>query len=531
MSLRLTSSALALMASAMPALADVTPEEVWQSWLDYYQASGYTVTEGSRDLAGETLTLKDVKLDMAAEGVTASIIVPEVTLQATGDGKVRSVYAGDIAMKTTGKIAADAEGETAAEAEEFSFAAVLSMPGNETVTSGSKEDMTNVSTLPTMKLSVDMAPEAAEGEAAVTSTIVMTNSVGTMHVVTEGEGKYDTAMTSEKAEVTLNASGEGEGTMTLSGVIADIELTGELVGMAAMAEAQNNMAAALNKGLSIDGKVKAGKTDFTFDFDKPAGETEGDAAQSAKGSAALEGFDLAVSMSKDGLGYQVNSDKSTAELTSSDLPFPVTYGMEGTSFDVQFPVSQSDEPAPFKVAYSVNGLTIGDAIWDLFDPSKQLPRDPASIDVDVTGSLKVLKDLLDPSVMEASAEDMDTEMSEGEDMAEYTPTPSPIEPIEVTINQIAISAVGAKVSASGTLAPSEDGGMDAPVGTINARYEGVNGLMDKLGAMGLIPQDQIAGFRMMLAMFARPGDGEDVLSTELEFKEDGSVFANGQQVK
>ena len=56
MNLRLTSSALALAAMTAPAFADVTPEQVWQSWLDYYQSIGYTVTEGKRDTAGETLT-------------------------------------------------------------------------------------------------------------------------------------------------------------------------------------------------------------------------------------------------------------------------------------------------------------------------------------------------------------------------------------------------------------------------------------------------------------------------------------------
>ena len=48
MNLRLTSSALALAAMTVPALADVTSEQVWQSWVDYYASSGYQVKEGNR---------------------------------------------------------------------------------------------------------------------------------------------------------------------------------------------------------------------------------------------------------------------------------------------------------------------------------------------------------------------------------------------------------------------------------------------------------------------------------------------------
>ena len=60
MTLRLTSSALALAAMTAPALADVTPEQVMQSWIDYYQTMGYSVTEGGRSKDGSTLTLTDV---------------------------------------------------------------------------------------------------------------------------------------------------------------------------------------------------------------------------------------------------------------------------------------------------------------------------------------------------------------------------------------------------------------------------------------------------------------------------------------
>jgi hypothetical protein len=38
------------------------------------------------------------------------------------------------------------------------------------------------------------------------------------------------------------------------------------------------------------------------------------------------------------------------------------------------------------------------------------------------------------------------------------------------------------------------------------------------------------GARMMMAMFAKPGEGEDVLNSSLEFKDKG-FFANGQRLK
>jgi hypothetical protein len=75
------------------------------------------------------------------------------------------------------------------------------------------------------------------------------------------------------------------------------------------------------------------------------------------------------------------------------------------------------------------------------------------------------------------------------------------------------------------------GGMPAPEGTVDISLDGANGLMDKLVAMGLLPQDQVMGARMMMGMFARPGAGPDSLVSQIEVRRDGSVFANGMQIK
>ena len=90
--------------------------------------------------------------------------------------------------------------------------------------------------------------------------------------------------------------------------------------------------------------------------------------------------------------------------------------------------------------------------------------------------------------------------------------------------------MGAKADITGALEFGDN--PNEPVGTLNGTFEGVNGLMDKLVAMGLVPQEQMMGMRMMMAMFAKPAEGNpDQLTSEIEFREGGQIFANGQQVK
>jgi hypothetical protein len=94
---------------------------------------------------------------------------------------------------------------------------------------------------------------------------------------------------------------------------------------------------------------------------------------------------------------------------------------------------------------------------------------------------------------------------------------------------------GAEVSAAGGLTfDNADtvtfGGMPRPDGTITLGIKGANQLVDNLIALGILSEDDAMGFRMGLAMFARPGAGADELTSEIEFKE-GGLFANGQRLQ
>ncbi|MEF9601171.1 DUF2125 domain-containing protein [Paracoccus sp. PXZ] len=520
MNLRLTSSALALAAMTAPALADVTSEQVWQSWVDYYQSLGYSVTEGKRDKAGDTLTLSDVAISGGVPDSQVSFSIPQVTLSDSGDGKVRTVFADQMTGEAHGT---DPDGQS------YSLPFTVDLPGNVIITSGAAEDMTHDFDYPTMDFTLTTI-KSGDKETPLPIKVGVADSTGTFHIVAGSPAKYDYAMQSGKVTFSGDVDSEEGDKVKFEGSLSDLETTGEMA-VPGDAKIEEDMNAALKAGLAMSGVLKAGALVASFDF---AGTDEAGQPTSGAGKYDGKGFDLSYNLSQDGMVYQAGSDAGSFELTSSDMPFPINYAIESGSFDMQLPVMQSDEAQPFKFAYSLAGLTLGDAIWNLFDAQGQLPRDPASLDIDVTGQMKVTKDIFDPASMAPAPEeapaDGTTESAEGMDAAEAEP--QPFEPVEVSINQFALNALGAKVNAEGALKAPETGDMTTPVGEINASYEGVNGLIDKLGAMGLIPEDQIMGVRMMMAMFAKPvAEGEDKLETKLEFKEDGSIFANGQQIK
>jgi hypothetical protein len=138
--------------------------------------------------------------------------------------------------------------------------------------------------------------------------------------------------------------------------------------------------------------------------------------------------------------------------------------------------------------------------------------------LDLSGKAKVLVDFLDPDAAAAMA------------------TTAPGELQALTVDKVLVNAAGAKLEGSGDFTFDNTDtttfpGMPKPVGAVDVTLAGGNGLLDKLVAMGLLPDEQAMGARMMMGLFAVPGDAPDTLKSKVEFTQDGQVLANGQRIK
>ena len=102
---------------------------------------------------------------------------------------------------------------------------------------------------------------------------------------------------------------------------------------------------------------------------------------------------------------------------------------------------------------------------------------------------------------------------------------------EVKVNALQLTLAGAELTGDGEFVFDNSIGIPMPSGIANFMLVGGNGLLDKLVGMGFVPDEQAMGARMMMGLFARPGDGPDTLVSTIEVNEDGSVLANGQRIK
>lgn len=529
----LATSALALILGAAPVLAEVTPAQVWENLQKYSTDYGYVVS-GNVDDAGGTLTVTDAVFSMTNEDGKTSLTFPQMTFQETGDAKVRVVVEGDVAVDSRFSVPAPAEAEDMAEGTdpapepeapemvEMAVTGTIKVPGNEMVVSGTPEDMLYEYTYPTLAFDFSLPAEPGQ-DATIPVTGTITDLAGSQRNAQADGGTNTTYdLTAARAEVQVAATmpadeaGAGGGTMDFQIALNNLASQGSGKTPGQTFDLGTQMAEALAAGLTLDTTLTYESLEGRFDV---TGKDETGQDQTGQGSFATGASDLSFSLSGQGMGYKASSADAKAEMTLGTLPFPISYAVEQISAELQIPVTKGDSAQPFKLAYALEGLTFADAIWNLFDPQNQLPRDPASLTVDLSGDAVLNQDLFDQTQPQLQTDENGMPVEQ-----------TPFAPRNLAVNRVALDGVGAKAEITGSLAFGDN--PNEPVGTLNGTFQGVNGLMDKVVAMGLVPEEQMMGMRMMLAMFAKPAEGNpDQLTSEIEFREGGQIFANGQQVK
>jgi hypothetical protein len=184
------------------------------------------------------------------------------------------------------------------------------------------------------------------------------------------------------------------------------------------------------------------------------------------------------------------------------------------------PLLKSDAEQDVSYAAALEGVTMGEEIWAMFDPTGALPRDPANLILDLSGTGRLFMDLLDFETIKRAIE-------EGGKVAE---------PTSLTINTLDFAAIGAKMAGSGMFTFNNDnyetfGGIPAPTGTATMHFAGLNTVIDTLIDIGLLESDAALGIRMGLGLFTVLGPQENTLVSEIEITPQGHVTANGKRLK
>ncbi len=495
-------TALFIVSAAQVANAEVTAEDVWGDWKNYLTGFGYEVT-GTEISSGGTLTVSDVSVVMEIPEADGTITMGMASLVFVGnsDGTVSVALPGNMPMQFAGK------GEDGQPFEvEFGYA----QSGNSLVVSGDPDDMTYV--YAASRVDVTLNSLSIAGQQIPASVGHLTVALGNVSSKTRmqlAEGRtYTQRMSADSLSYDMAFKDPDSGDQgTFKGNLQGLGFEG--TSMIPLVMDTADFAAMLQQGFGFDGAFTyaAGNTNTNVD-------AEGDTFAAVTSS---QGGKFGMVMNAAHLVYDFAQNGVSIEMTSSEIPLPIKFNLAQLGLLLDMPIAKSEQEQDFGFTVRLGDFTMSDMLWGMFDPGAVLPRDPATIVLDLTGKAKILVDIFDP------------------EMAGNLTGP-PGELNAITIKELLVSAVGSRLSGTGAFTFNNNDletfdGFPAPVGTIEMELTGANGLLDNLVKMGLMSDQDAMGGRMMMGMLTVPGEGPDSLKSKIEINEQGNISANGQRLK
>jgi hypothetical protein len=496
-------SASALIFMAQASQADVTAQDIWNDWRTYWTGFGYTVT-GDETMSGNTLSVSgvDLMIPIDDDGQSAKLTFSAIDFVENADGTVSMSFPDNIPL--TFMMAPPGE-------PKIEGALSLSTDNFQMTASGAPSEITYDYSADAIGVALTDLTVGGDTLGPDMLTLAMTASdlAGTSLMTAGALRGVEQSMTLGKLDYTIAFQDpESDEMFSLQNSVASLGFEG-ITQVPPMTDMQD-MGKALKDGFAVDGifTYTGGASEFASTLD--GSDTSG---TSSSGSGQVS-----VKMDKQALTYSGSVLQIALDMVSSDLPLPVSGEFGEIGFIMMIPVAQNEAPSDFAFGLALRDFATSDMIWSLLDPAQVLPRDPATIAINLTGKVKVLFDIFDPEAGAAFQGDQPAELH------------------ALTLGDLLISAAGATLTGTGAATFDNTdlesfGGIPKPTGGIELELTGGNVLMENLVQMGLLPQEQVMGARMMMGLFTRPGATPDSITTKVEINEAGHILANGQRIQ
>ncbi len=475
----ISGASVAALCSASPALAQVTPQDVAAWMQEIYTAQGYEFTAGSQTTDGGAEVLSDVEITMADPDMSISVQLDEMRFAPEGDG-VRVTHSEDLSV---GVDAEDADIQIAVSGK---------IPGSYLVTGDA--DKLEI----TLEYTEGNFAFATDGEGDEMPPMAVSFVFGGV----SGTVDFDrNAMTQDfdykipSLTYTIDVEGP-DGAANIAGSYSDMAFQGS----AGIFDATDPEAVFIADP-PVTMVMTSASGEMTVSAPTPAGPFEMTMTSGASSLDAKLGAGV--------IDYGFEGSDVELSLSGGQIPIPIDATMASYESRFAIPMVPTEEASEVAIKLGLGGLAVSDTLWSMIDPTGGLPRDPADVLLDLTGSAQAAYSLVD------------------EDAALENLGAMPFTFYDATLNSLLLSIAGAEVTAEGAVEFNNEGPFPMPVGGADVKIVGVNGLIGKLTELGIVPPEQAMPAQMMLGMFASPGEEADTFTSRIEATEDGGITANG----
>ena len=492
-------AAAALLLTSTAAMAEIAPQDIIDSWGDYYGRFNGTVTTDAPEKSGTSTRFSNFVAQTRIMGSTSTYMIEYVDIESNADGSVNITFSPD----ASANILMDANGITAEGTASYDIGSLILH------VEGSPEDMRYSFNAPIVTMQLDQTQSEPALDLSV--SLALQGLHGTVASTTETQGAM--AQSSEMSVGTLSASVTVEPQnnqrtyVTYRGenvsIAYDMSVsqwpeTTDMLSMFFPEDMVFGMTIATGNATTVvDQSTEGGKGRFTF---------------------TQSGGELTAAYAENALSYGLTATGAALSLANTPTqPVDFTAAFERFHFGATYPMRKSDTPVPFAFALALESFTLDDRIWDKLDPEATLSRAPASFAFSLNGTIKMFIDLFD----QAAITNMRGTFFELRSLS--------LSALSIDFEGMGLTGEGGVTFNNERIDPMS--GLPEPTGTLDFSINGALGLLDKIGLIGIGDPMFIIGAKGALGMFATPNDGPDSFTSRIEFTEGGHISVNGQQVK
>ncbi|NOR64165.1 MAG: hypothetical protein GQ535_16970 [Rhodobacteraceae bacterium] len=490
-------SVAALMLTSTAAMAELAPQDILESWQDYYQRFGGSFNIGETEVNGTVTRYNDITTEMNIVGSTSQYFIEYIAMHSNADGSLDISFSPNSSFTNS----FTANWETIEAQASFDFSS-LKLNAN-----GTPEDILYTFSAPVITLQQTQSQPDME----ISTSIALQGLEGTLNSDTTNDrqisqiGQFDIASLSAK----ITASPQGKPEILTNFQSENVSLFYDMI-LPETLTSSSLQSMLFPEGAEFVMDITTGAATTTVDQKTQTGSGRFTFAQTAGAFTAA--------FANNALSYGLTATEATLALANTPAqPVDFTAGFSRFHWGITLPIRKSDTPAPFALSLALEGLTVGPEIWAKFDPETTLEQTPASFAFSLNGTAKLFVDLFDQTALTARRG-------------------APFELRALSLSSLSLDVEGMGLTGDGDVTFNNDridpmSGLPEPAGVLDFSVTGALGMLDKIGRLGLIEPMMIIGAKGALGMFATAASGPDSFTSRIEFTEGGHISVNGQQVK
>ncbi|MGY6635023.1 MAG: DUF2125 domain-containing protein [Alkalilacustris sp.] len=509
--------ALAILSAtvALPALAEITPDGVWQDWQQQAARAGQSLSAETTETTDTGLVVRGVTLGSPGALPEVSVRIEEISFadQDGGAVLVRMSDSYDVSIRG---------------ADDALVRLAVAHPGLRLEVSRSDDGMLHHDvSAPEISVSLqelrgaELPDEAVielsalrvagrygvAGDALARTVASLTaGAVDFELAFRDGANAVDVDYAATGLTVRFDGAGLDQGGVAGIFNLSDALSAGLAVDFAQEHETQRFSILSVENGetAAASGRSMEGRTLFRLDATELAVGSE-----SRNSELTLPGEALAPALA-DGLGAP-----------PADMADEITLRAAETALSLRLPTGGAPQPQDMHALVRLVDVTAPEAVWAMADPSGGLQRAPLTMILDLAGGLVLPDDLFGMGTMFAF-------MMGGPYEA--------VQPTSLDVRELALRFAGAELTGEGSFALDPTDletfpGFPRPEGRLDLTLRNGEALITTLVEAGLLPADQANAARLMIALLGRPGEAPGELVSTIEVDAGGAVRTNGMRMR